>query len=134
MLFPFLCLSYHIKSEDVALMFSFLIDKTLERMSLVYPSSNWLYLAMSKASNSAVRIAFQPSSFSKAIFNGPFFQIIMKNKIQNFSRKLSLGLNSRFSEFQVVMEIAKTGEGSNRRTEGLISLETGWGPALEICC
>lgn len=58
MLFLFLCLSYHIRSEDVALMFSFLIDETLERMSLVYPSSNWLYLAMSEASDGTVRNHF----------------------------------------------------------------------------
>ena len=108
MLFPFLCLSYHIKSEDIALMFSFLIDETLERMSLVYPSSNWLYLAMSEASNSAVTVSFQSFSFSKAISNVPFFQIIMRNKIQNLSCKLSLGVTSRFSECQAVMEIAKT--------------------------
>ena len=108
MLFPFLCLSYHIKSEDIVLMFSFLIDETLERMSFVYPSSNWLYLAMSEASNSAVTVSFQSFSFSKAISNIPFFQIIMWNKIQNLSCKFPLGLISRFSEFQAVMEIAKT--------------------------
>lgn len=54
-------------------------------------------LSYTEASKGAVRISFQSSSFSKAIPNVPFFQIIMKNNIQNFSRKLALSLNSTFS-------------------------------------
>lgn len=65
MVCPFLCLSCHIKREDIALMLSFLIDETSERMSLVYPSSNWLYLPLSKAPTALLEYHFNHPTFPR---------------------------------------------------------------------